>query len=63
MATTKKILKTTIEMSKLRVDIKFMEAASFNEGDVLEIHIRPDPDGGFLFPEFILFKVEEESIQ
>ena len=63
MATKKTFLKTELALFKHRVQIQFNEPVFFEEGDQLEIHIREDPDGGFIFPEFVCYRVEEETSQ
>ena len=60
MTTKKTFIRALMIQHKLRAEILFDEPVSFEVGDVLEVHIRPDPEGGFLFPEYVFYKVEEE---
>ena len=60
MAIKKTIIRAVMIQHKLRAEIMFDEPVFFEAGDLLEIHIRPDPEGGFLFPEYVFYRVEEE---
>ena len=60
MATKKTFIRAVMIQHKMRTEIMFEEPVFFEAGDLLEIHIRPDPEGGFLFPEYVFYRVEEE---
>lgn len=60
MVTKKTFIRAVMIQHKNRAEIMFDEPVFFEVGDLLEIHIRPDPEGGFLFPEYAFYRVEEE---